>query len=140
MSSLRDFTTVTCPYDEVPGRLQTYLDRNDATIALCVPLGDLRVERDVEVRLAPKTGYTGYKLLDVSWAPKDGGPYPVFTGRLTVADDGVGWSRIDLDGTYKPPFGVLGAAFDAAVGHRIAVATAAELLAQLKRILSASRV
>jgi hypothetical protein len=140
MSSLHDFTTVACPYDEVSGRLQTYLERNDATIALRLPFGDLRLERDVEVRLTPKPGYTGYKLLDISWAPKDGGPYPVFTGGLTVADEGAGWSRIELDGTYEPPFGALGAAFDAAVGHRIAGATATELLAQMKRILSTARV
>ena len=140
MSSLHDFTTAACPYAEVPERLQTYLDRNDATIALRLPLGDLRLERDVHVRLTPKAGYTGYKLLDVSWSPKDGGAYPDFTGTLSIADEGVGWSRIDLDGTYTPPFGVLGAAFDAAIGHRIAEATASELLAELQRILTAIRV
>jgi hypothetical protein len=140
MSTIRDFTTAACPYDEVPGRLQAYLERNDATIALRLPLGDLRVEHDVEVRLAPKPGYTGYKLLDVSWTPKPAGAYPAFAGTLSVADEGAGWSRIELDGTYKPPFGLLGAAFDAAVGHRIAEATATELLAQLKRILTPVRV
>ena len=136
MASLHDFTTVACPYDEVPGRLQTYLAGNDAAIALRLPIGDLRLERDVDVRLTPKPGYPGYKLLDVSWAPRDGGPYPAFTGTLTVADEGAGWSRIELDGTYKPPFGVVGAAVDAAVGHRIAAATATELLVDLKRILA----
>jgi hypothetical protein len=136
MSSLHDFTTVACPYDEVPGRLQAYLEQHGAAIALRLPLGDLRLERDVVVRLAPKPDYPGYKLIDVSWAPKDGGPYPVFTGTLTVADEGAGWSRIELDGTYKPPFGVVGAAVDAAVGHRIAAATASELLVDLKRILA----
>jgi hypothetical protein len=136
MTTLHDFTTVACPYEEVPARLQTYLESNDAAIALRLPLGDLRLEHDVDVRLAPKPGYPGYKLVDVTWSAKDGGPYPVFNGTLSVADEGAGWSRIDLDGAYKPPLGPLGVVFDATIGHRIAEATAAELLSQLKGILA----
>ena len=105
MSQLHDFTSVACPYEDVPGRLHAYFGGEAATMALSVPLGDLRVERDVEIRLSPKPGYAGYRLLDISWAPKDGGPYPVFSGTLSVADEGLGWSRIELDGTYKPPLG-----------------------------------
>jgi hypothetical protein len=101
-----------------------------------VMVGDLGVERNVEIRLSAKPGYPGYRFLDVEWKPKDGGPYPVFHGTLSVADEGAGWSRIDLDGTYQPPFGLAGAAFDAAVGHRIAEATASELLSQFRDLLS----
>jgi hypothetical protein len=137
MSTIQEYTTVACPYGDVPGRLTEYLQQHEAVVALRLPVGDLRVERDVLVRLSPKPGYPGYQLLDVSWTPKDGGAYPDFHGTLTVADEGAGWSRIDIDGSYKPPFGVIGAAFDVAVGHRIAAATAVELLAQLKRILVA---
>jgi hypothetical protein len=140
MTSIHDFTTVACPYTEVSDRLQSYLENNDASIALRLPLGDLKVERDVDVRLSPKPGYPGYKLVDVTWTAKDGGPYPVFNGTLSVADEGAGWSRIELDGTYKPPFGPLGAAFDATIGHHIAQATATELLAQLKSILTKAAV
>ena len=139
MSSLRDFTTVACPYEDVPDRLSAFFGGDVGTMPVLMMLGDLGVERDVEIQLSPKPGYPGYRLLDVSWKAKDGGPYPVFHGTLSVADEGAGWSRIDLDGTYKPPFGPVGAAFDAAVGHRIAEATASELLAQFKRILSGAR-
>jgi hypothetical protein len=44
-----------------------------------------------------------------------------------------------LDGTYKPPFGLVGASFDVALGHRVAEATASELLAQFRRILGGVR-
>jgi hypothetical protein len=137
MSTIHDYTTVACPFDEVPDRLYAHFDGGDATLPLRVKIGDLKLERDVEFHLANKPAYPGYKLLDVTWAPADGGPYPRFAGTLSVAEDAVGWSRIELDGSYRPPFGIAGAAFDAAVGHRIAQGTATELLAEIKRILVA---
>jgi hypothetical protein len=137
MSTIHDYTTVACPFDEVPDRLYAHFDGGDATLPLRVLIGDLKVERDVDFHLKTKPAYPGYKLLDVSWTPKDGGPYPAFTGTLSIAEDAVGWSRIELDGSYRPPFGLAGAAFDATVGHRIAQGTATELLAEIKRILAA---
>jgi hypothetical protein len=138
MSTIRDFTTVACAFDDVPDRLQAHFAGGAAVLPLRVKLGELKIERDVEFHLESKPAYPGYKLLDVSWAPKDGGPYPTFTGTLSVAQDAVGWSRIEIDGTYHPPFGIAGAAFDAAIGHRIAQGTASELLGELKRILMAA--
>jgi hypothetical protein len=137
MGNIREFTTVACPFDEVPDRLYAHFDGGDAVLPLRLRFGDLRVERDVNFHLQSKPAYPGYRLLDVSWTPKDGGPYPRFTGTLSVAEDGAGWSRIEIDGSYRPPFGIAGAAFDAAVGQRIAQATASELLAELKRLLLA---
>ncbi|MDB5041130.1 MAG: hypothetical protein JWN27_1856 [Candidatus Eremiobacteraeota bacterium] len=137
MGNIREFTTVACPFDEVPDRLYAHFDGGDAVLPLRLRFGDLRVERDVNFHLQTKPAYPGYRLLDVSWTPKDGGPYPRFSGTLSVAEDGAGWSRIEIDGSYRPPFGIAGAAFDAAVGQRIAQATASELLAELKRLLVA---
>ena len=138
MSTIREFTTVACPFDDVPDRLHAHFAGGTAVLPLRVKFGDLKIERDVEFHLASKPAYPGYKLLDVSWAPKDGGPYPTFNGTLSVAEDAPGWSRLEIDGTYSPPFGIAGAAFDAAIGHRIAQGTATELLAELKRILVAA--
>ena len=135
MSTIHEFATVACPFDEVPDRLRAHFEGGTAVLPLRVKLGELKIERDVEFHLKSKPAYPGYKLLDVSWAPKDGGPYPAFAGTLSVAEDAAGWSRIEIDGTYSPPFGIAGAAFDAAVGHRIAQGTVTELLAELKRIL-----
>lgn len=68
----------------------------------------------------------------VNWTPHGGGPYPSFEGTLTVrADDDYSSSVLELQGTYEPPFGVAGAAFDAVVGSRIASATAREFLRTL---------
>jgi hypothetical protein len=137
MGNIREFTTVACPFDEVPDRLYARFDGGDTVLPLRLRFGDLRVERDVNFHIQTKPAYPGYHLLDVSWTPKDGGPYPRFSGTLSVAEDGAGWSRIEIDGSYRPPFGIAGAVFDAAVGQRIAQATASELLAELKRQLLA---
>jgi hypothetical protein len=137
MGNIREFTTVACRFDDVPDRLYAHFDGGNAVLPLCVRLGDLRLERDVDFHLKSKPGYPGYRLLDVSWEPKDGGPYPTFKGLLSVAQEAIGWSRIDIDGTYQPPFGIAGAVFDAAVGQRIAQGAATELLGEVKRILLA---
>ena len=101
MTTLREFTTVQCPFDQVPERLYAHFDGGDAVLPLHVRIGDLKLERDVEFHLETKPGYPGYKLLDVSWSPKDGGPYPTFAGTLSVAEDAIGWSRIEIDGRYS---------------------------------------
>ncbi len=137
MGTIRDFTTVACPFDEVSDRLYAHFDGGDGVFPLRVRLGDLRIERDVDFHLETKPAYPGYRLLDVSWTPKDGGPFPNFSGTLSVAEDSAGWSRLEIDGSYRPPFGIAGAAFDAAVGQRIAQGTASELLAEIKRLLLA---
>ena len=68
----------------------------------------------------------------VQWKPHNGGPYPDFSGTLTVrADDDYDSCVLELQGTYEPPFGVAGAAFDAVVGSRVASATAREFLRTL---------
>jgi hypothetical protein len=137
MSKLYEFTTAHCPFNDVPDRLYAHFDGDHGTIPLRVSVADLRVERDVDIHFSARPEYPGYRMLNVEWKPKDGGPYPAFAGSLSIADEGLGWSRIELAGKYDPPFGLAGAAFDAIAGHRIAQATAAELLAEFKRILTA---
>lgn len=137
MTRLSEYTTAKCSYDEAPDRLFAHFDGDQHVLPLRVKLGDLRLECDVDVHLTPKPGYSGYELLDIRWEPRGGGPYPPFSGTLSIADEGAGWCRVNLDGEYRPPFGLAGAAFDAAVGHRIAMATANDLLYEFKRILSA---
>ena len=137
MGTIREFTSVACEFDQVPDRLFATFAGGDAVLPLRVRIGDLTIERDVDFHLRTKPAYPGYKLLDVSWAPRDGGPYPTFHGTLSVAQDATGWSRVEIDGTYQPPFGIAGAAFDAVLGHRIAQQTALELLAEMRRLLLA---
>jgi uncharacterized membrane protein len=64
----------------------------------------------------------------IHWKPQSG-PYPEFEGELTVhADETYATSRLELRGSYRPPGGIAGAAFDFVAGARIASATAQALL------------
>lgn len=68
----------------------------------------------------------------VNWQPHGGGPYPSFSGTLTVrADEDYTGCILELAGAYEPPMGAVGAAFDAVLGSRLAAGTAAELLRAL---------
>jgi hypothetical protein len=75
--------------------------------------------------------YAGYEV-EIKWRAYDGGLYPIFRGTRTVEDEVGTYCRIDLDGSYEPPLGLAGVAFDSVLGHRIAVAAARELLAEIK--------
>lgn len=67
----------------------------------------------------------------VTWAPEHNGPYPTFSGELKIESEDYASFDLVLEGRYEPPLGMVGAAFDAVVGHRIAESTARNLLATI---------
>lgn len=68
----------------------------------------------------------------VRWTPTHGGPYPDFSGTLTLCTGATpATSALELSGDYVPPLGAAGRVFDAAVGSRIASAAARGLLEDL---------
>ncbi len=73
-----------------------------------------------------------YPAWDVRWTPAEGGPYPDFSGTLTLrAGSAPDTSALELSGDYVPPLGAAGHVFDAALGSRIASAAARGLLEDL---------
>jgi hypothetical protein len=69
----------------------------------------------------------------VDWKDAADGPYPDFHGTLTVAgDEDYDAFWLVLEGNYQPPGGLGGQLFDAVIGKRIAEATAAGLLAEIR--------
>lgn len=138
MTAIHEYVSLRCPFDRVPAYLFDYLaqygarDGKPAELPVRVDLGELVVEAEVLATLRPAPSYPGYELMRLEWTPKEGGPYPSFEGLMSIADEGGGFSRIDLDGTYSPPLGPLGVAFDAALGHRFAHETIVDLLARFK--------
>ena len=69
----------------------------------------------------------------IHWEAEGGGLYPNFDGELNVeADQDYNAFWFVLNGTYVAPGGVAGQLFDAAVGRRIAVATARGLLGEMR--------
>jgi hypothetical protein len=99
---------------------------------LRVAIADLIVERSADLVLKHARDYPGYEIMDIEWRAHDGGLYPVFCGTLSVENVTGNYCRLDLDGSYVPPLGLAGAVFDAVAGHKIALATARELLDDIR--------
>lgn len=57
--------------------------------------------------------------------------FPDFRGTLRLRIASVDETLLALEGEYRPPFGALGAVFDALIGRRIARATMCDLLDRL---------
>jgi hypothetical protein len=74
---------------------------------------------------------------NVEWKPSDGGPYPEFAGELSIENDDYKTFWLVLAGTYEPPFGIVGTAFDLLIGNRIASESARELLARIASSMEA---
>ncbi|HXW77274.1 MAG TPA: hypothetical protein VEJ20_07695 [Candidatus Eremiobacteraceae bacterium] len=142
-----------CPFGKAPSYLQFYLDELAArssgargTLRLTLSTADLRlpggvaVSHDVIVHFTPVSEVKyGTQITAVEWQPAGGGPFPTFSGTIAVeADENYDSCALVVDGDYDPPYGALGQAFDAALGARIASATARELLRELKGVLEES--
>ncbi len=137
MNEIHEFLTVLIPFEHVPASAQAYAASlvekgGKRTAPIRITVGDIVVERIVDLTLRHARAYPGFEIMDIGWGPHDGGPYPVFTGTLSVEQIGTTFSRLDLDGTYAPPMGIAGAMIDAVVGHRFAVSGARSLLNDIK--------
>lgn len=97
---------------------------------LRVEVGGLEVAADVAI--------TVYRVEDVEQGPLGGpateveleweaaqmpGLFPLMSARLWAYALTGTETQLDFDGIYQPPLGLVGAALDAAVGHRIAEAS-----------------
>ena len=137
MSEIHESLTVLCPFDQVPKAAEAYIaslpvEDGKSTVALRLTVGDLIVERRADLKLSHSRDYPGFAVMEIDWNPHGGGPYPIFAGKLCAEEVSGNFCRLDLDGAYIPPFGIAGAAFDAVLGHQIALAVARQLLDEIK--------
>jgi hypothetical protein len=137
MSQISERRVVACPYHLAQGYLAHTVGSNVASpapLTLSLPLPGAELEKEVIVTYDAAVDPMHFdQPWHVHWKP-EAGPYPEFDGELTVrADETYSSSLLELRGSYRPPGGMLGAAFDAAIGSRIASATAQALLERLAR-------
>jgi hypothetical protein len=141
MSDLLERRVVRCPYHLAQQYLAQIVEARVAapsplTLSLALPGAELTKEVVVTYGAGVDPMHFDQPWR-VHWEPK-GGPYPEFDGELTVrADETYESAQLELKGSYRPPGGALGEAFDFAVGARIASATAQALLQQIAGALEA---
>jgi len=140
MSKLHVSRQLACPVGQAPGFVMEFFDqRRDAhgtpTMALRAPiqipgLPEMELARDCIVQVHPHHEAGDMtKRYRVTWQSTGGGPFPKFSGILEIANaEDYSTCVLDLSGTYEPPLGAVGAAFDFTVGHAIAESTGKELL------------
>ena len=137
MSDLLERRVIACPYHLARGYLAAIIGTRAETgeaapLSLSLPMPGGELVKNVVVTFAPAADPMHFdQPWHVHWTP-EAGPYPDFDGELTVrADETYETSLLELRGSYRPPGGPLGAAFDWALGGRIASATAQALLARV---------
>ena len=122
--------------------LQDYMDersRGNGSVALPLRMrlragrDDLTLAHDVVVRF--RKGRDAENLNDtflVDWEPSGEGPYPTFSGMMNVyAEPDHRESRLEIDGNYEAPGGMIGRIFDALIGRRMARASLADLVERI---------
>lgn len=140
MPRLSDRTAVDCSVDRASQRIDRFFNSlkgkdGVARLRLRVP-GDgpvlgIAIDREVRIEVQPVRDTGG--TLRVAWRPEGTVALPTFEGTLAArGGDDSGATYIEIDGSYTPPFGIAGQIFDAAIGKRIAQATAREFLSDLK--------
>lgn len=138
--------TVKAPYSVALDAMMRILRAKKNRVMLAVPLKKLGLgtnfglEHEVNVNFLPLRGHKGERLLhdelQLTWEPTGGGPFPKFSGTIKMRPLSPD-TELALSGEYQPPLGVVGEAFDAVIGKRIAEATAQTLLETIKEGLEA---
>ncbi len=141
MSSLYQRRFVQCPYHRASSYLEDALkglaeSGQPQVVQLTVPIASstgAALEKDVVITYGKGSDPLHFdEPWSVDWQPKDGGPYPDFSGALTIrADEDYNTCWLELRGEYEPPLGTVGAAFDAVLGSRIASSTARAFLERI---------
>jgi hypothetical protein len=123
---------VACPYNLAKGYLDREFQGDVPGLSWRLRVSaDVVKDVDVQVRRAEDPMHFD-EPWTVTWVPHGGGPYPSFKGTLTVrADEDWTGSELELSGSYDPPFGAAGKAFDLLLGERLATATAKTLLDEI---------
>lgn len=140
--------TIGYSYERAAAELEHYMNRRrrgngDIVASLHLDLSALgpaalpSVEHSVRMQFTPSRDESGEPQYRVSWHPVPGGPYPHFNGSMRLVPGGDPRTTVlEVSGSYDPPLGALGAAFDAVIGRHIAGATLRAFVADITRGVS----
>jgi hypothetical protein len=108
---------------------------------LHVQIGMLDVATDVAIEVgtpyeAPSPIGPRVTAFPLSWqSASRPGLFPHMNARLLVFPLSATETQLELEGTYEPPLGLLGAAVDAVVGHRVAQASVLSFVQDIAALL-----
>jgi hypothetical protein len=142
MTKLKKTVVVDTPFAQAADLVEKFFiaaTPENGSLALRLEARPFALAHDVIASFRRRKGSNQTIVFDLHWEAADKGPYPIFDGTLTVAqDETYERCRLILYGSYTPPGWLAGAAFDAVVGKRIALETAKELLERMSSFLTAS--
>ncbi len=100
-------------------------DAADAIAQLHVKLGSVDVAADVVITVGEIRDFVKYgrhaTAAALTWQhPSHPGLFPTMTATLSIYPLSPTETQLELDGQYEPPLGLLGAAVDSVIGHRLA--------------------
>lgn len=128
------------PAQVLEERLRALL--SDNKIDLEVPFETLgfpavgKLSRRAKITLGTSTERAdGATLVPIHWRDANSHNFPEFKGCIEIQPMAKDESQLAIIGEYHPPFGPLGAAFDAAIGRRIAEVSVEQLLERLRSAL-----
>jgi hypothetical protein len=151
MTDISERLVVHCPAKEASHHLSAFIAEHqlgDGTIriGLRLPISLFAnrrslIERQVVATLYPlRAAHDPHPTYSVTWSPRGGGPFPDFAGALAVEKSAHNdFFGLLVSGHYEPPFGTVGALFDAALGRRIAQASARDLLRSIADYIENAR-
>ena len=146
MTTIKEHAEVHCPYVRALHYVDVYLAHlgwsehsQSVPMRLRVPVGPssehqgLAIDKGVVATLSRSPQHRALEdRIGVTWQPDvEGEPFPRFDGALSLEAASPKASILTLEGRYEPPLGMAGKIFDAAFGHRVAEATARELLKEI---------
>jgi len=92
-----------------------------------------KLSRRAKITLGASTQRSdGATLVPIQWRDANSQNFPEFKGCIEIQPMARNESQLAIIGQYHPPFGALGAAFDAAIGRRIAEVGVEQLLERLR--------
>lgn len=106
------------------------------TMKLRTDVGPVALRKNAVVTFEHANEGTRFdEVWSIHWEPENGGPFPDFTGWLSVQYAPGGLAQLEIRGEYAPPLGAVGKGFDLILGQRIASETCKNLLAELAELV-----
>ena len=145
MSTLKEHVEVACPFHYLIHHVERYFTvhrrgRTPGTFTLTLDVAkiglpaEIQAQHDVRMQYSIRKNAQPGDVIALTWDPDDRF-LPSFDGELHGEQLRPGAAKLVLAGRYDAPMGALGAVFDAVLGRRIAAATAAALLHDVKQFV-----